>query len=139
MRLNLAAALTTLALLSGLAACSPTSSGNGDRLAVSQAPSTTEPGAGIVITENTIILDVRTPEEFAGGHLDGAQLLDFNGGAFAAAVPTLDATAEYVLYCRSGSRAGQAIELLEQAGFTNVANLGSLEEAASVTGLPILD
>jgi rhodanese-related sulfurtransferase len=94
--------------------------------------------ASVEVGENTVILDVRTPEEYASGHLDGAQLLDFNGGEVAAAIPTLDPEAEYVVYCRSGNRSGQAIALMEQAGFTDLTNLGSLEQAAQTTGLPVV-
>lgn len=86
----------------------------------------------------TIILDVRTAAEFATGYLEGARLLDFNGGEFAEAVPSLDPNATYLLYCRSGNRSGQAAALMQQAGITNATNLGSLEEAAESTGLPIV-
>ncbi len=83
------------------------------------------------------ILDVRTPEEYSAGHLQGAMLLDFTGGAVAEAIPNLDPDAEYLVYCRSGNRSGQAIALMERAGFANVTNLGSLEQAAATTGLSI--
>lgn len=90
------------------------------------------------MSDNAIIVDVRTPAEFAAGHLEGAQLIDFNAGEVAAAIPTLDPEAEYLVYCRSGSRSGQAIALMEQAGFTDLTNLGSLEQAAETTGLDIV-
>lgn len=90
------------------------------------------------VSADAIILDVRTADEYAGGHLDGAQLLDFNGGEVAAAIPSLDPDAEYLVYCRSGNRSGQAIALMEQAGFSNLTNLGSLEQAASTTGIQIV-
>lgn len=110
------------ALALGLAACS----------AAPATAGSTEVGA------DAIILDVRTADEYAGGHLDGAQLLDFNGGDVAAAIPSLDPDAEYLVYCRSGNRSGQAIALMEQAGFSNLTNLGSLEQAASTTGIQIV-
>lgn len=100
---------------------------------------TAGPSAGSVeVTPDTIVLDVRTPGEYAGGHLEGAQLLDFNAGEVAAAIPTFDPEAEYVVYCRSGNRAGQAIKLMEQAGITRVTNLGSLEQAAAATGIEVV-
>lgn len=110
------------ALALGLAACS-------------SVPSS---AARIDVAGDAIILDVRTPEEFAAGHLDGASLLDFNGGEVAAAIPDLDPEAEYLVYCRSGNRSAQAIALMEQAGFTNITNLGSLEQAAAAMGLSIV-
>lgn len=123
MRRLITVPLAAAAVLLGLAACSsgPSSAG------------TVEVGA------NTIILDVRTAEEYAGGHLEGSQLLDFNSGEVAAAIPSLDPEAEYLVYCRSGNRAGQAIALMEQAGFTNVTNLGSLEQAAQATGIAVVN
>ncbi|MFC7766956.1 rhodanese-like domain-containing protein [Leucobacter soli] len=72
------------------------------------------------------------------GHLDGAEQLDFNGGEVAAAIPGLDPDAEYLVYCRSGNRSGQAIALMEQAGFSKLTNLGSLEQAAAATGIEIV-
>lgn len=90
------------------------------------------------VNENTIVLDVRTPAEYAEGHLDGAELLDINGGQFAAALPNLDPEAEYLVYCRSGNRSGQAISLMQEAGFTNLTNLGSVEQAASATGIAVV-
>ncbi|MFK4760125.1 rhodanese-like domain-containing protein [Microbacterium sp. ZW T5_45] len=88
--------------------------------------------------DDTIILDVRTPDEYASGHLAGARLLDYAGGEVAAAVPHLDPDADYLLYCRSGNRSGQALELMERAGFTSLTNLGSLADAADAIGLPIV-
>lgn len=89
--------------------------------------------------EDAVILDVRTPEEYAAGHLEGAVLLDFNGGQFAAGFPNLDPDAEYVVYCRSGNRAGQAVALMEKAGIGAATNAGSLEQAAKATGLAVVE
>ncbi len=121
MRLSAALPLVALALLVGATACSG-------------APAS----GGTPVGADTIVLDVRTPEEFASGHLEGAEPLDFTGGEVAAAIPSLDPDAEYFVYCRSGNRSGQAIALMEQAGFTNLTNLGSLEQAARATGLPVV-
>ena len=117
--------LVAVALLLGAAGCAATATADAG------APS-------VVVAEDTIVLDVRTPGEYAEGHLEGAELLDLNSGEFAAALPSLDPEAEYVVYCRSGNRSGQAVAMMEQAGFTNVTNLGSVGDAAAATGLPIL-
>lgn len=111
-------------MLPGLASCAATTAAD------------SEPT--VAISEGTILLDVRTPEEYSAGHLEGAIRLDLTGGEFAAALPTLDADAEYLVYCRSGNRSGQAIALMEQRGITNTTNLGSLEQAAVATGLAIV-
>ncbi|WP_449282428.1 rhodanese-like domain-containing protein [Leucobacter sp.] len=124
MRRTLSLSLSAVTLLLGLAACSA-------------APGSAERTSTVNVGDETILLDVRTAEEYASGHLEGAQLLDFTGGDVAAAIPNLDPDAEYLVYCRSGNRSGQAIALMEQAGFTNLTNLGSLEQAAQATGLPL--
>ncbi len=117
-----AAVLGAFALAAGLAACAP---------AAAAEPTAT-------VGPETVLLDVRTAAEYAEGHLEGAKQLDFNGGEVAAAIPSLDPDAEYLVYCRSGNRSGQAIALMQQAGFTNLTNLGSVEQAAEATGLPII-
>ncbi len=85
-----------------------------------------------------MILDVRTPGEYAEGHLAGARLLDYNAGEVHAAIPTLDPNDEYLLHCHSGGRSEAAMKLLQLAGFANVKNLGSLEQAAEATGAEIV-
>ena len=103
------------------------------------APASADPVAPTVaVASDTIVLDVRTPGEYAGGHLEGAELLDLTGGDFATALPGLDPEAEYVVYCRSGNRSSQAVSMMVQAGFANVIDLGSMENAATATGLDIV-
>ncbi len=92
----------------------------------------------VTISGSTVIIDVRSPEEFAQGHLEGAELIDFNAGDLEAALTELDPDAEYVVYCRSGNRSSQAVAMMEDAGFTNVTDLGSLESAAKATGVEIV-
>ncbi|WP_237467532.1 rhodanese-like domain-containing protein [Leucobacter chromiireducens] len=86
----------------------------------------------------TILIDARTPEEYASGHIAGSRLIDVTAGEIEVAIPHLDPHAEILLYCRSGNRSGQARELMRAAGFTNVTNLGSLADAATATGLPVV-
>lgn len=85
------------------------------------------------------LIDVRTPEEFADGHLTGATNIDFTAPDFAERIGRLDKDAEYTLYCRSGRRAGEALELMKDAGFTKVTNAGGLEEAAKSLALDIVE
>lgn len=85
------------------------------------------------------VIDVRTPEETAAGYLEGALLFDINGGMFAEQISTLDKSANYFIYCRSGNRAGAAIDQMKAAGFTGeLSNGGSLADAASATGLTVV-
>jgi rhodanese-related sulfurtransferase len=85
------------------------------------------------------VIDVRTPEETSLGYLEGAQLFDIQDASFMDNLATLDPAADYYIYCRSGNRAGQAIEIMQQSGFTGeLVNGGSLENAANQTGLTIV-
>ena len=90
-----------------------------------------------VIAES-IIIDVRTPEEYAAGHLDGATLIDIKDASFDAKIAELDPNASYIIYCRSGNRSAQAVERMKEAGFTNLTDLGSLENASEETGIAIV-
>lgn len=94
--------------------------------------------SGIAVTDNTVLLDVRTPEEFAGGHLEGALNIDVQSPDFAARVGELDPDANYLVYCRSGNRSGQAINQMRSLGFGDLANIGSVAEASSATGVPVV-
>jgi phage shock protein E len=114
-----AAAVVALVLIPMVAAC-----GSGSTAGV-------DPGGSIVI-------DVRSPEEFAAGHLDGAVNLNVEDGTLLAALPSLDPSAAYIVYCRSGRRSAIAVDQMRGAGFTDILDLGSVEDAASVTGLPIV-
>lgn len=90
-----------------------------------------------VIAESMII-DVRTPEEYVAGHLDGATLIDIKDASFDAKMAELDPNASYIIYCRSGNRSAQAVERMKEAGFTNLTDLGSLENASEETGIAIV-
>lgn len=67
-----------------------------------------------------ITLDVRTPVEFAQGHLVNAVNIDFQSGYFEEEVAKLDKNATYAVYCRSGNRSGQAVKVMEDLGFTSI-------------------
>ena len=67
-----------------------------------------------------VILDVRTPEEYAEGHLAGAILLDFYAADFEDELDKLDKNKAYVVYCRSGSRSGQSVDIMEDLDFMEV-------------------
>lgn len=72
---------------------------------------------------NFTILDVREPEEYELGHLDGA--INIPSQSLMAGVPELKDTPKdtpLLVYCRTGSRSGIALQILKQLGFTNVTN-----------------
>ena len=95
--------------------------------------------ASIEVTEETTVVDVRTPAEYAGGHLDGAVYLDVSAADFATELAELDPSAEYVVYCQSGNRSSRAVAQMEQAGFTSVEDAGGISSAAAATGLAVVD
>ena len=79
-----------------------------------------------------VILDVRTPAEFASGHIAGAVNVDFESGSFDQDIQKLENSKTYVVYCRSGNRSGQATSIMAKNGFSSVFNLngGVLDWAA---------
>ncbi len=85
-----------------------------------------------------VILDVRTPEEFAEGHLDGAIMIDFYDDDFADQLAGLDPNASYLLYCRSGNRSGKTTEVMQDLGFTDVADLDGGILSWTEAGLPTI-
>jgi len=76
-----------------------------------------------------VVIDVRTADEFSGGHLE---LTDHNfdvmSGEFQAKLDSLDKSKTYYLYCRSGNRSGKAMKMMKQYGFEDVHNIGGYQE-----------
>lgn len=70
-----------------------------------------------------LLLDVRRPEEFAGGHLPGALNVEVTAPDFAQRVAALDHSRPVYVYCRSGARSASAARQLSGAGFPAVAHL----------------
>jgi rhodanese-related sulfurtransferase len=85
----------------------------------------------------TVLLDVRTPAEFADGHLAGATNVDMQAADFAARLATLDRSARYALYCRSGHRSGIAADQMRAAGFGDVVDLAGGITAWTAAGRPV--
>lgn len=69
------------------------------------------------------LIDVRTAEEFAEGHLAGAKNYDWNGGHFEHQVMGLDKTKPVFVYCLKGGRSSSAADRLRNLGFTEVYEL----------------
>lgn len=83
-----------------------------------------------------VLLDVRTPAEYAEGHVPGAVLLDVQAPDFAARAATLARGTPYVVYCRSGVRAERAGQLLRALGHAPVVNAGGFEALVQAGGFP---
>lgn len=91
----------------------------------------------VPVAEDAVVIDVRTPAEYAEGHLDGAVNLDVQDAGFTAEVAALDAEVPYVVYCRSGNRSAAAAAAMAQAGL-DVIDAGALADAARTTGLDVV-
>lgn len=77
----------------------------------------------LIANGSGIILDVRTPEEVAAGHIENASTVNFYDEDFAQKIQLMDKSKEIYLYCKSGGRSAQAAEILKQNGFNKVYNL----------------
>ena len=123
--------ITLIASVLLLAGCSSSASGVTNMNVEEFSKKITEAGV--------ITLDVRTQGEYAEGHLEGAQLIDFQSGNFENEIASLDKNATYAVYCRSGNRSGQAVKVMHDAGFHNVYNLnGGVIDWANA-GLPLVN
>ncbi len=74
-------------------------------------------------TPNAVLLDVRTPAEFASGKVKGATNIDIYSPSFGTAISKLDKNKTYFVYCRSGARSGQACNVMADQGFEKLYNL----------------
>jgi len=88
--------------------------------------------------EGLVILDVRTPEEFNSGYLQGATMIDFYASDFTDRLAELDRDVPYLVYCRSGNRSGQTINIMKDLGFTNVTDIDGGITAWAQADLPIV-
>ena len=71
-----------------------------------------------------ILVDVRTPAEYASGHIPTA--VNIPTTEIAARPPTDDTAALIIVYCRSGARSAAARQTLEKLGYSNVIDFGSV-------------
>ena len=94
--------------------------------------------AQYITEEGVQLLDVRTPEEYAEGHLEGAVLIDFKADGFVEkAEAQLQKDKPVALYCRGGRRSHSAAELLNKAGFKQLVELGGGITAWNEAGKPV--
>jgi phage shock protein E len=88
--------------------------------------------------EGATIIDVRTPEEYASGHLTGSMNIDISASDFNQKISLLNPTAKYLIYCRSGNRSAQALVRMQELGFSDILDLGSIESASNATGIEVI-
>ena len=84
-----------------------------------------------------VILDVRTPQEFAQGHLVDAVNLDFHAPTFRGELDKFEKTKTYLVYCRSGNRSGKALDVMRELGFAEAYNVIGGMNVWTREGLPV--
>jgi rhodanese-related sulfurtransferase len=85
-----------------------------------------------------VLLDVRTPAEFAAGHLEGAIMIDFNAGNFRAEAEKLDINKRYLVYCRTDNRSGQAVTIMKDLGFKEIYDMDGGITEWQAAGYPVV-
>ncbi|MDO4762872.1 MAG: thioredoxin domain-containing protein [Flavobacteriaceae bacterium] len=74
-------------------------------------------------TQNALVVDVRTPEEFENGHLDGALNVDWRNQNFEEKILKVDKNQPVFVYCMSGRRSAKAIAKMKELGFSNIVEM----------------
>lgn len=85
--------------------------------------------ASLATSAEQYLIDVRSPEEFAEAHADGAVNIPVDEVSQKISDITQDHDADIYVYCRSGRRAGVAQQVLNGMGYRKVTNLGTLADA----------
>jgi rhodanese-related sulfurtransferase len=94
--------------------------------------------AEVVSAPGAQIIDVRTPEEFAEGHLEGAVNMNVQGADFAAQISSLDPAGLYAVYCRSGNRSQAAVAAMADGGLSGIFELETGIVGWQEAGLPVV-
>lgn len=88
--------------------------------------------------EPVTVLDIRTPEEFAEGHLKGAVNLDFKSDDFEAKLAKLDPAKPYLVHCAAGGRSGRSMKLFGKLKFTKIHHLKEGYNGWADAGKPVV-
>lgn len=120
--------LAVLAAAPGLVACSEEEPAEGSPSGSSTATYDAPAFAEKMAAPGTVLLDVRTPEEFEAGHIEGARNLPLSASDFEEQVAALDKGSTYAVYCRTDSRSGEAMVVMAEHGIEDVYDLeGGME------------
>ena len=124
--------LSVAFLALGLFGCGDTSAGTEEEPAAAEVvapevPSKTVEAAYEFIQGGTdgsvCVIDVRTPEEYDLGHIEGALNIDYYADSFRDEVAKLDKDVAYLVYCRCGTRGAFSTEIMQELGFSEVYNM----------------
>jgi rhodanese-related sulfurtransferase len=93
--------------------------------------------AALIAKGDIVVLDVRTADEFAEGHIKGAKNIDFLDSNFKAAAAKLDKSKTYLVHCQAGGRSTKSLEPLKELGIKNLIHLDDGFGGWSAAGLPV--
>ena len=80
------------------------------------------------ITDDFIVIDVRTPEEYSAGHIEESSNVEWK--IISSIIDEVKKDQKIYLYCRSGRRSENATDILIDLGYKDVTNLGGIKDAA---------
>ena len=80
------------------------------------------------ITDDFIVIDVRTPEEYSAGHIEESSNVEWK--IISSIIDEVKKDQKIYLYCRSGRRSQNATDILTDLGYEDVTNLGGIKDAA---------
>jgi phage shock protein E len=86
---------------------------------------------------NLILVDVRTPDEYAQGHIDGARLINYYDADWSQQMNQLPKNQPIVVYCAVGGRSGKAFATLQKLGFIEIYDMKGGFDAWRAQNLPI--
>ena len=87
-----------------------------------------------LVGKGAVVIDVRTPGEFAGAHIKGSINIPVSSITTGIQKQVKDKSKTIIVYCHSGARSGSAKKALLKAGYTNVVNAGSLHRIRMILG-----
>lgn len=93
--------------------------------------------AALLGAGGVVVLDIRTPQEFAAGHIRGARLVDFKAADFAEQLAKLDRKQKYLVHCASGRRSSQSLATFQELGFPRVVHLDGGFNSWAAAGNPV--
>ncbi len=146
-RITVLAAAAAVTLSLGLTGCSssdaPSAAAVQGPAVAAEAPSApervgAEDFASVVSSPGVTVIDVRTPEEYAAGHIEGAVNFNVQGPDFGAQVATLDPATTYAVYCQSGNRSQVAVNQMADTGVNGIYELETGITGWAAAGLPIV-
>lgn len=91
----------------------------------------------IIAEGNTVIVDVRTADEFKDGHIKGARNIDIMASDFEAQLTKLDKTQPTLVHCQAGGRSMRALKVFEKLGFKNLIHLDEGFGGWEAAGKPV--